>query len=173
LPEVRNWVVHIKDVETGHHIIEPVVASKIQVSYEQWSQEISTLRGDVFQVAGPRTGSIRMEFDLFNDNYRMFTALWDNAPQRADIQVNPRDNDQNNGYSRCVLRSMNFDPAPAPDWNDVLVLEWVFMNAEAQINVPRELQSDYVSPWQHAMGRLGRRRRIEPVQKLDWRVSGF
>lgn len=106
----QDWLVHIKDAETGEHIIEPVIASAVEVAYD---------------FSGPLTGQLSMEFDSsVSDDFEWFWHNHQEIPQ-VNIQVNPVHNDVNeNNYSRCVLSSMNFG---GYDDNVTINMTWVFM----------------------------------------------
>lgn len=159
-----NWIVHIKDIINGQHLIEPFRADKVSVSIDQNHHELFSINGESRTIAGPRNGRIDMELTINHFDVDNFSPFWELEIPRADIQINPifrTFSESNTGhrnycYESCLLSSINWDTTI--NGSSIMELGWVFNANNPHTN------------------RTGTRRPISPrpkEQKLDWHKLGF
>lgn len=72
-----NWIVHIKDIINGQHLIEPFRADKVSVSIDQNHHELFSINGESRTIAGPRTGRIDMELTINHFDVDNFSPFWE------------------------------------------------------------------------------------------------
>lgn len=125
---MTNWIIHIKDVITGHHIIEPARTDQVSVSFEH-----NEIGGDTRIISG-RINMVCVDVD--------FSPLWERDNLKANIQINTGNNDYNNNYyENCVLNSVNW----GIDSNQIstIELEWVFYSSIIPIRQFKEKKLDW------------------------------
>lgn len=151
MPSLQNFIVHIKNVETNEHIIEPMIALEVCVDFHQDFTEVFSFEGN-FRVPGIRTGNIEMSFTT--NDAENFSALWDNDILKANIEICQEDGNFRQEYKNCALSSMQHT---SNQIDGVVEFKWVFFETNTNTNSTRP--------------RIIHRPELE--LKLDWRESGF